>query len=102
VADNKIHVTEAVGDDSVMSSATADLGNSIRFLEFVTKAFELLWSDILDSLGLVTAKYYGILRYLDVYGECFEPVSSGARVDKREKLTDVVSVSHNISPTNIE
>ena len=102
MADNKIHVTEAVGDDPVMSSATADLGNSIRFLEFVTKASELLRSDILDSLGLVTAEYCGILRYLDVYGECFEPVSSGARVDKRQELTDVVSVSNNISPTDIE
>jgi hypothetical protein len=82
VADNEIQVTEAVRDDSVMSSAAADLGNSIRFLEFMTKAPEFLWSDILQSLGLVTAEYCGILRYLDIHGECFEPVSSGARVNE--------------------
>ena len=102
MADNEIQITEAVRDDSVMSSATADLGNCIRFLEFVTEALEFLWPDILHSLGLVTTEYRGVLRYLDVHGECFEPVSSGARVYEREELTDVVSVSYNVSRTDIE
>ena len=102
VADNEIQITEAVRDDSVMSSATANLGNYIRFLEFVTEALEFLWPDMLYSLSLVTTEYRGVLRYLDVYSEYFELVSSRARVYKREELTDVVSVSYNVSRTDIE
>jgi hypothetical protein len=60
VADNELQVTEAVRDDPMMSSAAVDLGNNIRSLEFVTKAPKFLWSDILQSLGLVAAE---ILQY---------------------------------------
>ena len=80
-----------------MSSAPFDLSSRIRLLEFVAKAPEFFWSDILHCLGLIAAKNRGILRYLNIDGEGFEPVPAGARVDEREKLTCVVSVSHNIS-----
>ena len=64
MADNKIYITKVVGDDPMMSSTTADLGNSIYFLKFVTKASELLRSDILNSLYAAQRVFLKILTFL--------------------------------------
>ena len=80
-----------------MSSAVADLDSNIHSLKFVTKAPKFLWSNILQSLSLVIAEYCSIFSNLDIYSKYFEPISSIARFDKREELTNIISIDHNIS-----
>ena len=76
MANDEVQITEAVRDNSVMSSAAANLASRVYLLEFVTKAPKFMWSDKLVGRGLLAREYCSVFRDLDINGECFESVSS--------------------------
>jgi hypothetical protein len=68
----------------------------------MTKALEFIWSNKHVGRGLLATEYCGVFRDLDMDCECFESVSSRARVNIREEFTDIVSVGHDINQADVE
>lgn len=76
---DEIQVSEAVRDNSVMSSAAVDLVNSVRFL---TKTPAFIWSKIFYCLHLFPPRNCGVIGYFDSHSECFEPIFARAGIDE--------------------
>ena len=68
MADDEVQISEAVGDDSVMSSAVFELSSSVFLLESFNEAFDITWLDVLLDRA---REYHGVLCNLNVDSEFF-------------------------------
>lgn len=86
----------------MMSGAAVDLTSSICFFEFMAKPSEFSGPDVFHTFGIVSAEDRGVVGHLHLDGERFQAVSAGVRVDEGEKLTDVISIGHDIGRRDVE
>lgn len=82
--DDELEIAKLVGNDSMMSSAVADLVGSAGFLELMAIAFEFMESDYLLCHGFSSREYCCVLRDLNVDRERLESLLRGEWIDKRE------------------
>lgn len=96
MAHEKTQATQLVRDYAMVPSAVLNLSDSVCLLKFVTKAPKFGWPNHLIGGGLVTTEDCGLGSHIHLDSEWIEAIFGQSGFDKRQKLTNIVSIGHDV------